>query len=107
MPARYPKNETGGEGFPVVYLEAAAWALPVVAGDVGGPREAVVNGETGLLVDPEDSKAVKDALLKLLTDRSWATTLGENGRNRVEREFTWPAVSTQLEAALLRAAARG
>ena len=100
MPARYPRGEIGGEGFPVVYLEASAWGLPVVAGNVGGPREAVLHGETGLLVDPESSKDIADALIRLLSDQNYARRLGQQGRSRVEGAFLWEQVALQLENAL-------
>ncbi len=51
MPARLPPDGVGGEGFGIVFLEAAAHGLPAVGGNVGGVVDAVVDGETGLLVD--------------------------------------------------------
>ncbi|MGH9013421.1 MAG: glycosyltransferase family 4 protein [Acidimicrobiia bacterium] len=69
-----------GEGFGVVFLEAGAAGLPVVAGDAGGAREAVVDGETGLLVDPEDPDDVAEAIVWVLTDPAVARRLGTAGR---------------------------
>ncbi|WP_306232111.1 glycosyltransferase family 4 protein [Agrococcus beijingensis] len=100
MPARYPKGEVAGEGFAIVYLEAAAWGVPSIAGDVGGPREAVVDGVTGLLVDPESAEQVADAILALGLDPARARELGAQARERAERDFTWPHVAAQLEAIL-------
>jgi phosphatidylinositol alpha-1,6-mannosyltransferase len=97
MPTRYPKNEIGGEGFPVVYLEAAAWALPAIAGNVGGPREAVINDQTGLLVDPESGSEIAQALIRLLSDSDYAKRLGLQARARVESGFRWKHVGAQLE----------
>ena len=88
MPSRLPPEGVGGEGFGIVYLEAAARGLPVVAADVAGPRDAVLDGQTGLLVDPEDPRAVADALASLLRDPERARALGEAGRERA-RELTW------------------
>lgn len=100
MPARYPKDEIGGEGFPVVYLEAAAWALPAIAGNVGGPREAVLDGQTGLSVDPESSTEIGEALIRLLSDPAYGVALGAKGRLRVEQNFRWEHVGAQLETML-------
>lgn len=106
MPSRYPKNEVGGEGFPVVYLEAAAWGLPAVAGNVGGPAEAVLNEVTGLTVDPESPQEIGDALIRLLSDTEFAARLGRSARERTVAQFTWQAVASQLES-VLRLAAGG
>jgi glycosyltransferase involved in cell wall biosynthesis len=76
------------EAFPLVVLEAMAAARPVVATDVGGVREAVVHGETGLLVPPEDPEALADAVLDLLGDVNKRRALGQAGRAWVKREFT-------------------
>ncbi len=62
MPSRLPPEGAGGEGFGIVYLEAGARLMPVVAGNVAGAVDAVVEGETGLLVDPTDPVAVADAV---------------------------------------------
>jgi phosphatidylinositol alpha-1,6-mannosyltransferase len=97
MPSRYPPAEVGGEGFPLVYLEAAAWALPAIAGDAGGPREAVVHEETGLLVDPEDAAAVAAALSRLLTDPGYARKLGLRGRQRASEQFAWAHIGASVE----------
>ena len=88
MPSRLPPGGVGGEGFGIVYLEAAARGLPVVAGDVAGPRDAVLDGETGLLVDPEDPAAVASALAALLEEPDRARALGEAGMERA-RGLTW------------------
>jgi phosphatidylinositol alpha-1,6-mannosyltransferase len=87
MPSRMPGGG-GGEGFGIVYLEAGAHGLPVVAGAVGGALDAVVDGETGLLVDPTDEAAVADAVVELLTDRELAERLGEAGAEQARR-LTW------------------
>jgi phosphatidylinositol alpha-1,6-mannosyltransferase len=101
MPSRLPAGGRGGEGFGIVYLEAAARGLPVVAGDVGGATDAVAAGSTGLLVDPTDHLAVADALTALLLDRELADRMGQAGRERA-REFAWPLVSARVERLLLR-----
>jgi phosphatidylinositol alpha-1,6-mannosyltransferase len=75
------------EGFGIVYLEAARFGKPVVAGRAGGAPEAVVDGETGLVVNGESPAEVAGAVIRLLTDRPYAERLGECGRARVHREF--------------------
>ena len=94
------------EGFGVVFLEAAACRKPAVAGRAGGTGDAVVNGKTGLRVDPTNSDAVADAILRLLRDRELGRKLGEAGRRRVMEEFNWKRRAGQLRELLIDAAAR-
>ena len=75
------------EGFPVSILEAMAAGLPVVATNVGGVAESVVDGETGLLVPPGDPDALAAALDRLLTDSALRLRLGTAGRERAHRYF--------------------
>jgi phosphatidyl-myo-inositol dimannoside synthase len=100
MPSREPSDSAGGEGFGIVYLEASSFGLPVVAGNVGGPREAVLDGETGLLVDPTDPTAIAAALTRLLKDPERARAMGLRGREWVKREFSWEAAGVQLRTVL-------
>ena len=67
------------EGFGITLVEAAASGRPVVAGNVGGTADAVVDGVTGLLVDPYDAAAVADAVLRLLGDPELAARHGPGG----------------------------
>ena len=88
------EDRTGGvEGFGIVCLEAAAAERPVVAGASGGLLSAVRDGETGLLVNPEDPVAVADAVVSLLDDHARAARLGRAGRERVERDLTWDSMA--------------
>jgi phosphatidylinositol alpha-1,6-mannosyltransferase len=100
MPSRI---DGGGEGFGIVYLEAAAHGLPVVAGACGGALDAVLDGKTGLLVDPLDEPAVAGALIELLEDREKAARLGAEGARRA-RQFAWPRIAAQVEELLIREA---
>lgn len=84
------------EGLGLVYLEAAACGKPVVASLVGGVADAVVPNETALIVDPLDPKDIANAIVKILTDKKLARKLGEAGRERVFREFTYDKVAEKV-----------
>ena len=89
------------EGFGIVFLEAAACGIPQVAGDSGGAADAVVHGETGLVVgDPRDPGAVADALRQLLDDPARRSLLGRNGRERAVAEFTYDHLAARLGSLL-------
>jgi len=77
------------EGFGIVFLEANACGKPVIGARTGGIPDAVLDGETGLLVEPDDADELADALLKLIEDPILAARLGAQGRDRVLREGTW------------------
>jgi phosphatidyl-myo-inositol dimannoside synthase len=106
MPSRLPADGLAGEGFGIVYLEAGARGLPVVAGAVGGALDAVVDGQTGLLVDPNDHVAVAHAIAGLLADPARADALGRAGAEHARRH-AWPAVAERLEGLLRQVAAEG
>lgn len=76
------------EPFGIVLLEALALARPVVATAVGGIPEVITHGETGLLVPPRDPAALAEAILWLLNNPTEAARLGEQGRERVRRDFS-------------------
>ena len=88
------------EGFGLVYIEAARAGRPSIAGLAGGAPEVVVDGETGLTVDPDDIVGVVEAALRLLENPAFADELGARARLRAEAEFTWEAASARLVAAL-------
>jgi phosphatidylinositol alpha-1,6-mannosyltransferase len=106
MPSRLPEGRLAGEGFGIVYMEAAAYGKPVVAGNVGGAVDAVLDGETGLLVDPADPAAVGDAVARLLGDPELAHRLGAAGAERAQ-SFAWPRVVDRVEALLVEQLGRG
>jgi phosphatidylinositol alpha-1,6-mannosyltransferase len=105
MPSRLPEGTLAGEGFGIVYMEAGAHGKPVVAGNVGGAVDAVVDGETGLLVDPADPAAVAAAIVRLLRDPVLARRLGGAAAERA-REFSWPRIVVRVEQVLLDTLAR-
>ena len=103
MPSRLPAGRFAGEGFGIVYLEAGAYGKPVVAGNVAGALDAVIDGETGLLVDPLDPLQVAEAISRLLGDPDLARRLGETGQRRAQ-SFAWPIIAGRLEQVLLELA---
>ncbi len=96
MPCRTRRGGLEVEGWGNVFIEAAACGRPVVVGDSGGAREALVDGATGLLVDGRDVAAVAEAVASLLEDPARARAMGAAGRARVERHFTWERAAAQL-----------
>lgn len=83
------------DAFPLTVIEAMASGLPVVASAVGGIAEQVVDGETGLLVPPDDVEALADALSRVLADGELRERMGSAGRARALRLFSWQAISEQ------------
>jgi phosphatidyl-myo-inositol dimannoside synthase len=89
------------EGFGMVFLEAAACGVPQVAGRSGGADEAVVHGETGIVVDePRDTGRVAAALRRMLTDEALRRRMGKAARQRAEKHFAWDLLAPRLAAAL-------
>jgi phosphatidyl-myo-inositol dimannoside synthase len=91
------------EALGVVFLEAAATGLPVVAGRSGGTPETVDQGVTGLLVDGRRADEVGPAVAGLLADPARGRAMGAAGRRMVEAEFAWPAVAARFEKLLAEA----
>lgn len=69
-------------------MSAMAYAIPSIAFNLGGPAEIVENGESGVLVEPGNVEALRTALTKILADAAWAKELAENGRRRIEQNFS-------------------
>ncbi|HLF99380.1 MAG TPA: glycosyltransferase family 4 protein [Acidimicrobiia bacterium] len=89
------------EGFGIVFLEAAACGVPSIAGRSGGSHEAVVDGETGYVVEPDDVGAVRDRLAALLADADLRARMGAAARLRAQTQFD----NTRLAADLAPLAA--
>jgi phosphatidylinositol alpha-1,6-mannosyltransferase len=99
LPVRASEDDV--EGFGIVFLEAALFALPSVSTRAGGIPEAVLDGVTGTLVDPDSDGELHEALKKLLSDPEAAARMGEAAKVRVLRDFRW---ETRAEAFLERLA---
>jgi phosphatidylinositol alpha-1,6-mannosyltransferase len=109
MPARQtPDHDI--EGLGMVYLEAALFGVPSIAGDSGGAPEAVLHERTGLVVDGNSPDAIADAVVRLLRDAPLRSMLGEAARVRVAEEFSPERVQRQIAtllASIARAGTRG
>lgn len=84
------------EGFGLVFVEANAYGKPAVAGRSGGVADAVADGETGIIVEPDQPEALASAILSLLHDPARAREMGANGRRRVETELNWERFTERL-----------
>lgn len=100
MPCRTRRAGLDVEGLGIVYLEASASGLPVVAGDSGGAPDAVREGETGYVVAGRDQAALADRLARLLTDRELAARMGAAGRAWVESHWRWDTQAARLQCLL-------
>ena len=89
LPVRSSDDPPQGEGFGLVFAEAGAARLPVVAGDATAIPEVVVHKETGLLVDPMDLQAIADGIVRLLADPELAQRMGDAGRERALTKFSF------------------
>jgi phosphatidylinositol alpha-1,6-mannosyltransferase len=89
------------EGFGIVFLEAASCGVPQVAGRSGGASEAVIDGETGFVVDdPSDPGKVASALRRILSDPDLNRSMGEASRRRVVESYDYENLSLRLGATL-------
>lgn len=96
MPCRTRRLGLDVEGLGIVYLEASATGLPVVAGDSGGAPDAVRPGETGWVVPGRSVPAVAARVTALLADPAVARAAGEKGRAWVERDWRWDTLAGRL-----------
>jgi phosphatidylinositol alpha-1,6-mannosyltransferase len=96
MPCRTRRGGMDVEGLGIVYLEASATGLAVLAGNSGGAPDAVLEGETGYVVDGRDVQAVAARLAMLLQDEPLRARLGAAGRAWVEKEWRWDILAARL-----------
>ncbi|MEV1287885.1 glycosyltransferase family 4 protein [Micromonospora sp. NPDC049679] len=96
MPCRTRNRGLDVEGLGIVYLEASATGLPVVAGDSGGAPDAVREGETGYVVNGRDEAQLADRVATVLADPELARRMGAAGRAWVEREWRWETQAARM-----------
>jgi len=101
MPSRSRFGGLEVEGLGIVYLEASASGLPVVAGCSGGSPDAVIAGITGVLVDGRHPQMIADAINELLDDPIRMTQMGRRGRDWVEEEWGWKHWGERFREVLL------
>ncbi|WP_435643779.1 glycosyltransferase family 4 protein [Streptomyces sp. H49] len=100
MPCRTRRGGLDVEGLGIVYLEASATGLPVVAGDSGGAPDAVLDGETGWVVRGGAPQEAADRITALLQDAGLRRRMGERGRRWVEEKWRWDLLAERLRALL-------
>ncbi len=96
MPSRSRLAGLEVEGLGIVYLEASACGLPVIAGNSGGAPDAVLEGKTGLVVDGRSSREVAQAVIELLSDTARCKEMGANGRQWIIKEWRWDIWATRF-----------
>ncbi|WP_405993863.1 glycosyltransferase family 4 protein [Streptomyces sp. NBC_00986] len=97
MPCRTRRGGLDVEGLGIVYLEASATGLPVVAGDSGGAPDAVLDGETGWVVRGGSPEDAADRIIALLGDPELRQNMGERGRQWVEERWRWDLLAERLK----------
>ncbi len=101
MPNReVPEVTDSIEGFGISFIEAAACGKPAIAGASGGTAAAVLDNQTGFLVDPSDPHALADRIRFMLDNPDVAKQMGRRGRERVERNFDWEMRARELTGRL-------
>jgi phosphatidylinositol alpha-1,6-mannosyltransferase len=100
MPCRTRRAGLDVEGLGMVFLEAAACGLPVVAGTSGGAPEAVQEGVTGHVADPRSPEAVAATIADMLDDPARARTMGDAGRAWVEQRWSWATIAATFAGLL-------
>ncbi|TQS44575.1 glycosyltransferase family 4 protein [Cryptosporangium phraense] len=100
MPCRTRRGGLDVEGLGIVYLEASATGLPVIAGDSGGAPDAVLEGETGYVVGGRDVDALIERASELLENPEKARGMGKAGRAWVERDWHWDTLAARMSQLL-------
>ncbi|WP_067892138.1 glycosyltransferase family 4 protein [Nocardia vaccinii] len=100
MPCRTRGAGLDVEGLGIVYLEASATGVPVVAGNSGGAPETVREGRTGRVVDGRSTAQITEAIVEILSDRDAAAGMGAAGREWVSTQWRWDALGARLRVLL-------
>ncbi|MGW4122619.1 glycosyltransferase family 4 protein [Nocardia sp. NPDC004711] len=106
MPCRTRGFGLDVEGLGIVFLEASATGVPVVAGNSGGAPETVREGETGRVVNGRSAEELTDAIVDILSDRDAAARMGAAGRAWVQQQWRWDLMGARLQQLLDPAAPR-
>jgi phosphatidylinositol alpha-1,6-mannosyltransferase len=100
MPSRSRLFGLEVEGLGIVYLEASSCGLPVIGGTSGGAPDAVLDGETGYVVDGNDLTGISTQIIRLLSDAKLRKKMGERGRNWAIESWRWEIWSKEFNKAL-------
>lgn len=101
MLSREDYDEGLMEGFGIAFLEASACGKPSIGGRSGGIEDAVIDGVTGLLVNPVNLNEIEETIIKILNDEHYANSLGANGLERIRKEMlNWHSVSMKIREIL-------
>lgn len=98
MPSRFGRwdGKWRGEGFGIVFLEAAAFGVPSIAYDCGGVTDIITDNQDGILVEPDNIEALSESILDLVKDKKKIERLAVNAREMVLSRFTRPAIRRQI-----------
>jgi glycosyltransferase involved in cell wall biosynthesis len=105
MPSQVDRHENtfwSGEGFGIVYIEAAACGRPVIASMDGGAPETIIPGESGLLVDPRSVESIVQGIVYIMSDPIRADSMGRQGRHMVEEKFSREKFKKNLDELVKR-----
>ena len=97
MPVRTRNLGFDVEGLGIVYLEASATGIPVIAGNSGGAPEAVIDGVTGFVLNPNNQMIFAEKIIELLLNKELSNRLGKQGRSWIEKQWQWPSRHLQLK----------
>ena len=97
MPVRTRNLGFDVEGLGIVYLEASATGIPVIAGNSGGAPEAVIDGVTGFVLSPNNQMILAEKIIELLLNKELSNRLGKQGRSWIEKQWQWPSRHLQLK----------
>jgi glycosyltransferase involved in cell wall biosynthesis len=89
------------EGFGIVLLEAMACEIPVIATDIVGTSDEIKKYQTGIVINPKNVNSLKDALMKILTNKKLQAQMGKNGRMLIESKYSWNTIANQIQKVYL------
>lgn len=92
-----PSISASHEGFGIVSLEAMACGKPIVTTDIVGTAEDIKKYDSGIVIKPMDTKALADAIIRILQDKKEAKRMGTNGRELIEKKYSWVNIAKKIE----------